>query len=197
MRSPSTKVLLALGLATGLWTTAFSAGAQPAKPAEQKPAAAPAPAPVGVEPQTTTASFGDWVLRCQRTGTDKEATRICEVDQTIQVQGQAAPIAQIGFVRMQKNEAPRLTLALPVNVSFPSSPKIATDGKEPIELAWRRCVPAGCIAEATLRDETVRQLKALQGAGKIESKDAGGHDFSLGLSFRGLSQAMDALAKEP
>jgi hypothetical protein len=45
------------------------AQAQTAKPAPHPPAAerpaAPQPVPVGAEPQSTTATFGDWVLRCR------------------------------------------------------------------------------------------------------------------------------------
>src|SRR5262245_4714411 len=52
---------------------------QTAQPA-QTPAAA---AQVDSEPQATTAAFGDWVLRCQRTGTGSEARRNCEMVQSI------------------------------------------------------------------------------------------------------------------
>lgn len=173
-----------------------AAGAQPAKPADQKPAPVPAATPASAEPQATTASFGDWVLRCQHLGADKDSTRLCEVDQIIQVQGQNAPVAQVGIVRPQKSEPLRATVVLPINVTFPSAPKISFDGKQPIELSWRRCVPVGCVADVALSDETLRLLRAAQGAGKIESRDGAGRDFSLAISSRGLSQALDALARE-
>ncbi|WP_271023478.1 hypothetical protein [Rhizobium sp. RCAM05973] len=65
-------------------------------------AAAPASsaAPVSSEPNTTTASFGDWTLRCQRVGEAGKATRVCEVAQAMQVQGQTAPVAQIAIGRL-------------------------------------------------------------------------------------------------
>jgi len=46
-----------------------------------KPAATPAspPPPVPSEPGVTTASYGDWMLRCQRLGPPEKPTRLCEV----------------------------------------------------------------------------------------------------------------------
>ena len=65
--------LLALGLLCAATAAlpaalAFAQGGKPAPAAPAKPAAVP------TEPGSTTASFGDWVLRCQRGGGDKPAS---------------------------------------------------------------------------------------------------------------------------
>lgn len=69
-------------------------------------------------PQSTTAVFGDWGLRCVGPREGGPTQHICEVVQSIQVQGQAAPIAQIALGRLQKADPLRLTVVLPNNVSF-------------------------------------------------------------------------------
>jgi hypothetical protein len=46
--------------------------------------------PVSVNPERTTASFGDWVLRCESVGTPIK--RVCEVAQAFTMQGHTAPI---------------------------------------------------------------------------------------------------------
>jgi invasion protein IalB len=68
---------------------------------------------------------------------------------------------------------------------------------EPLDLGWRKCLPGGCIADALLKDEVLRHWRTQTSAGRISWTDAAGHDLAIGLSFRGLTQALDALSKEP
>ncbi len=74
--------------------------------------------PVSSEPGTTIASYGDWVLRCQRVGAQGKTTRVCEVAEMIQVQGQNTPIAQVAIGRMARGEPLRLTAAVPPGGDF-------------------------------------------------------------------------------
>lgn len=152
---------------------------------------------ISSDPQLTTASFGDWVERCQRVNANSEARRVCEVALTVTASGQTAPLAELAIGRMKRSDPLRLTLVLPVNVSFPSAPKIALgDGDDPLELVWRQCVPAGCFAEAAFGAETQRAWREAKSA-KVELKSAAGQTFNFAVSLRGLPQALDAMSKEP
>ncbi|HEV7328998.1 MAG TPA: invasion associated locus B family protein [Bosea sp. (in: a-proteobacteria)] len=180
---------------------AASAVAQPAAPkptSSPSPAAAPAVQPVSTEPSSTTASFADWVLRCQRVSEAAKASRICEVAQILQSQGQQAPIAQIAIGRAAAGEPLRVTAVMPVSVTFPSVVQITIGEKDtkPLELGWRRCIPSGCFADAPLGDDVVKQWRKAAEAGRIVFRDAAGRDLALPLSVRGLDQAIEALAKE-
>lgn len=157
---------------------------------------APKAAPVPSTPERTTASFGDWVMRCDAAPTP--AKRVCEVAQLMTVQGQAAPVAQVAFGRTARGEPMRATLVLPVAVLLTIKPKILSekDDKSPLEVSWQRCVPGGCIASATVADDVMVRLGAHTEPGSILFKDAAEHDAALPLSFRGLTQALAALAKE-
>jgi invasion protein IalB len=161
-----------------------------------KPPAGP-PAPVSSTPERTTASFGDWVVRCD--AAPAPAKRVCEVAQAMTVQGQSAPVAQIAFGRATRAEPMRASVALPVAVTLTAKPKILSekDDKSPIELTWQRCIPGGCIASATVTDDVMARLGARTEPGGIAFKDAAEHDIAIPLSFRGLTQALAALAKEP
>jgi invasion protein IalB len=169
--------------------------AQTAKPT---PAPSTTQAPVSDEPAATTASYGDWVMRCQRTGEGDKAVRICEAAQTVQVQGQAAPIAQIGIGRLSPGEPMRITVVLPPNIALPSIVHIAADEKDEsgIDLTWRRCLPGSCIADANFDPETIKDWRGRSVAGKLTFKDATGRVLTIPFSFRGLAQSLDALAKE-
>ena len=174
--------------------------AQTPKPATSAPTVkSGALRPVDAEPNSTSASFGDWVLRCQRLGDGAETLRLCEVAQQIRAQDQQSPIAELAIGRLKKSDPLRLTIVLPVNITFANSPSFSADGKEPetLDLGWRKCLPGGCIADAPLKEEALRRWRVLTSAGRITWKDATGRDLAIGLSFRGLAQALDALNKEP
>ena len=152
---------------------------------------------VDAEPTSTVASFGDWVLRCQRTGSGSETQRVCEVAQQIRTQEQQT-VAELAIGRVKKSDSLRLTMVLPVNVTMPNPPTFAADGTNPdvLDLGWRKCLPGGCIADTVLKDDALGRWKAQTGSGRITWKDATGRDLAIGISFRGLSQALDALGRQ-
>ncbi|HEV2542596.1 MAG TPA: invasion associated locus B family protein [Methylobacterium sp.] len=161
--------------------------------------AAPTAPPVPAEPGTTSASYGDWVMRCQRGGSAEKPVRVCEVAQSMQVQGQTQPIAQIAVGRVGAGQPLQITILLPPNVAFPSSVRVLMDDKDAagVELAWRRCLPGVCVADAALKEEPLRRWRGAAGSGRIAFKNAGGQEITIPLSFRGLAQALDALTREP
>lgn len=170
-----------------------SAAAQTAKPGAQQAAA---PAPVGPDPSVTTASYGDWTARCEKGAGDK-AQRICEAVQTVRLPNQQVAVAQIAFGHATNAEPLKLVVVLPVDVWFPSTVRISSGEKDPagVELAWRRCLPVGCFAESAGSDEAARRWRSETGQGRILYKDGLNRDVTLPVSFRGLAQALDALAK--
>ncbi|KQQ26400.1 invasion protein [Methylobacterium sp. Leaf123] len=169
-------------------------------PGAKASSAAPAAPPVPSEPGVTTASYGDWVLRCQRVGTAEKPARLCEVSQAMQVQGQAAPIDQVAIRRLPGETELRVTALLPVAVSFPSTVRIGLeekDAKGPVlDLAWQRCLSGGCLADGAGEGGGLKRWREAEAPGRLMFKDAGGQEVAIPLSFRGLAPALDALAKE-
>jgi invasion protein IalB len=175
-------------------------GSPQQKSAPTSPQTAPPapPAQADSEPQATTASFGDWVLRCQRTGTGSEARRNCELVQSVILKGQQAPVAQFGFGKLAPTDPLHVTAAIPHNITFPSAVRVAIDEKDPqaFDLPWVRCLPAACFAAAVPKDDLLKRWRAQTGAGRLTFKDARGQDVNLPISFNGLAPGLDALAKE-
>ncbi|MCW2273444.1 hypothetical protein GJ654_05625 [Rhodoblastus acidophilus] len=168
--------------------------AMPAFAEDKKP-------PLGAEPATTTAAYGDWLLRCQRLGEPDKARKICEIVQTVQAsrQGQPQkPIAQLAFGRIKPSEPMRVTAHLPVNILLPSVAKFSTSDKDakPVDLPWRRCIQSGCFADGVLDDALWKALHEQTENGSLEFTDAGSRPIKLPISFHGFAQAADALAKE-
>lgn len=93
--------------------------------------------------------------------TDKPE-RVREVSQTMQVQGQSAPVAQFAIGCVGKSEPLRATVVVPPSVSFPSSALVTIEkDSSSLELTWRRCLPGGCFADLAVTDN---QLKRWRGA---------------------------------
>ena len=169
----------------------FSVSYAQAQPSRQQAAAPPA-APA--QPQQTTASFADWTLRCTRPA---GAAQMCEVVQI--VTNQDRPIAQIAFGRVAKGQPIHLTILVPTNVTLTPAPALRTarESDAPVlELAWRRCLPAGCLAESTMTEDVMRRTRTGAEAARITFADGAGRLVSLPFSPSGLGQALDALGKE-
>jgi invasion protein IalB len=194
-----TSLLIGAGLI--VFTVAAQAGLtaamdmSPDPAVKQTPTVAPPKKDAG--PEMTTATFGDWIMRCQPVS-DQPGRRACEIAQNIVVQGQAAPIAQLAFSRTAPNEPLYLTAVLPTNVTFPSAVRISIDERDdkPVDVAWKRCLPAGCFANIAMTDAILTRWRAQDGAGRLVFKNGTGQDSQLPISFRGLARALDWLNKE-
>ncbi len=186
-------IFLAVCLAATHAFAQSAAAPSAAKPAPPKPAAPS----VSSEPESTTASFGDWTLRCTRVTGLSSKGKLCEIVQAITIQGQSGPIAQIAIGRVNAEEPLKLTAQLPNNVTFPSTVHFAVEEKETLsaDLSWKRCLPGGCYADVDVKDEQIAKWRPQADKGRLTFKDATGREIQLPFSFKGLSQALDALEK--
>lgn len=154
--------------------------------------------PVRSEPETTTATYGVWTLRCTHRQMGDIDQRVCEVEQTVVPQGQQNPIAQIAIGRLSPKDDFRITVVLPSNITFQNGPRVTSGAKDPgVTLTWRRCVPGACIADVAVKDDTLRGWHAVAAdTGRLFFTNASGQNVAIEFSFRGFGQAMDALTKE-
>jgi invasion protein IalB len=123
---------------------------------------------------------------------------VCEVSQGVAVEGQQGWIAQVAVGRAPGSKELRLTVVLPTNISLQRLPKLRIEGKEAqaADLSWTRCVPGGCFASSVVSDDLMRRLRARTEPGVVSFVDAAEREITIPLSFRGLPQALDGLAKE-
>jgi invasion protein IalB len=161
-----------------------------------KPAEAPKAAPAPAGPDTTTETFGDWSILCAAPAAGA-SDRSCEVDTTLTLRGQSAPFARIAFVRAAKDKPTHIIAIVPVNVSNAAGVKIESDpGKSEIDLPFKSCVPAGCVAEAELTKDQLQGFHApTKTAGQITLVDASGKSATVQFSLRGVDQALDSFFK--
>ena len=164
--------------------------------------AADAPPPVSTEPQNTSATYGDWTLRCSRTAQGDKEVRVCEVvlPFVAQAQGQSQTIGQlaIGHITTNTKDPLHVTFIVTPNVAFPSDVKLMSDDKDaqPVTLSWSSCTAQACRADGEFKDDLLKRWRALTANGKLVFKAATTEQpVPLPISTRGLAQALDALAK--
>ncbi|MFG1426289.1 invasion associated locus B family protein [Roseixanthobacter glucoisosaccharinicivorans] len=202
-RSGSAKLLAGLvflGL-TGqaLAQSSAPAGAPPAQAAPKKPApakpAAPAPAAAADDaPSRTSATYEDWVVRCERP--EGATAKVCEVSQTLQIgDKQQGLVAQIAFGRLKADTPLLLVLQLPAGVWLPAGARFTYDEKaKPVALSYKFCIRA-CIADIELSAADAAALAGAKGSGKLEFQDRSQTPISLPISFNGLATALAARDK--
>ncbi|MGA7966382.1 MAG: invasion associated locus B family protein [Gammaproteobacteria bacterium] len=143
-------------------------------------------------PQRTTATYGDWTVRCAMNG----KTKLCEMTQATQIKGRQQPITQIAIGRQSKKGPVKLVFEAPVDVWLPAGVTLATGNKKAdISASFSRCVPAGCIAETDIDQNQIKELSHLKKSGKLQFKDARKQLVAIPVSFKGFGDAYDALQK--
>jgi len=159
---------------------------------------ATAPTPIVGTPVQTTATYGDWVLRCARGGEGQTGPQTCEIVQTLVLQGQQQPIAQVAVGSIDKTSPLRLTVVVPTAISFSKTATIvgAAGTANLFELVWRRCLPSGCFADFVLSPDAIKTMRARTEPANLVFRDAGERDITLPFSMRGFVQSLDAMAKE-
>lgn len=166
--------------------------AQTQRPAQSAPSAS-VPGAVS-QPDNTTATYGDWLLRCQQ----GVGTRVCEIVQTIEQQGQRGPIALVALGRPVKSEPYKLVVQVPPNLTLGNNAgvRVSVGEKEDALAVFQRCTPGGCFGEAQLSDDAFRRWRALSDAGQLRYQDSAKREVTLPISFRGFTAAADALLRE-
>jgi invasion protein IalB len=163
----------------------------------------------GEEPQATTATYGAWTLRCAApppappatdakaapaTSSPSPGVQQCEIAQSVQVQGQQAPIVQIAVGRSEQNGPLRFVVQVPVGSWLPAGVNVQiADKGDPIALTYKRCLPGACLADtefsAALRDT----MKAQKTDGKITFQLVADKALTVPISFNGFASALEAM----
>ena len=163
--------------------------------AAQTPAPPPAAAAPSA-PQQTTASYEDWIVRCE-TQPGSPPQKHCEMVQFTQVRGGQGIVSQIAIGRPVKGQPVKLVIQLPIGVWLPTGIKLIAGAKDTgLLTTFKRCLPNACFADAEINADTIRKFRTTSEAGQIQFKDGNQKDGTLPVSFKGFGTAYDALQKE-
>ncbi|OYX14922.1 MAG: hypothetical protein B7Z15_02285 [Rhizobiales bacterium 32-66-8] len=146
-------------------------------------------------PSRTSATYDDWVVRCERNeGTG--GAKVCEVAQTLQIgSGQQAVTAQVVFGKLKADAPLRLVLQIPVGAWLPAGAQLTIgDNAKPIATTYKFCIRA-CIADVDLSAADAAALVKATGAGSLAFQDRNQTPIKLNISLNGLAAALAAREK--
>jgi|LNAP01.1.fsa_nt_gb invasion protein IalB len=175
------------------------AGSAIAQWATKPPSSTPAEkAQTSSTPDQTTATFGDWTLRCDRRLDLTPPQRICELLLVIHKPGETAAQAQIAIGRVAAGQALRITAVLPSNVALQTNPRVVIDGQRSSStaLSWTRCIAGACFADAEIPPDLLNALRSRTEPARLDYRDGTEREVTQAVSFRGVRPALDALAVE-
>jgi invasion protein IalB len=149
-------------------------------------------------PDHTTATFGDWTLRCDRRPDLSPPQRVCELGLAIQKAGETGVQAQMAIGRVAAGQPLRITAVLPPNVALRTNPRVVVEGLQlaPTLLSWTRCVAGACFADAEVSAELLKELRSRTEPSRLDYRDGTEREVVHSESFRGVRSALDALALE-
>ncbi len=195
-----------ISAATLVWLIASTGFAQspkapPAPPAVKAPAAPKALPGTESAAGLTSATFADWELLCRGAPVGdpaKPGGRSCEIMQSVFIQGQTSPFAQLAFGRLEGKGPLLFTVVVPHDVALATPMRLSLEegDKLPVDLPWVRCRPNGCFATAIINDGVLQRLQGRNDPGRISFVTGAGQNFVMPISLRGLSRALDGLARE-
>jgi invasion protein IalB len=145
---------------------------------------------VAPRPERTTASYGDWVLRCELPPGGAE--RSCEVAQTV-LDGRGQTLAQIIARRAAGNGGMQLSVQVGGSATVAEPLRLAVETQAVLTLRFRRCLPRGCFAEVQPTEMELGALLPRTEPIRLEFTDGDGQPVSIPASLRGLAASLDAL----
>ena len=168
---------LAVGLMGGLAGFAANASAAPAKPSNGS-----------VRPDTSSETFGSWVLRCGPTG------KGCYLYQTLARKKDRARLARVTiFAPRKKNGKLKLRVLLPLGIGLAKGTRLSVDKAASRKVPYLACWRPGCVIELTVPSLLERRLRV----GKILTLTAfaikGAKPLRFRFSLKGLSRAIRRL----
>ncbi|MEM1049570.1 MAG: invasion associated locus B family protein [Pseudomonadota bacterium] len=144
------------------------------------------------QPVQTTATYGDWTVRCRSVA--QKDDKLCEMIQVVPAKNKQGAVANLAVGRMPGEDKVRLVVQLPIGVHLPSrvAMKVGTDAVGDAE--FQSCFSNFCLARSDLDPAALKRLKD----GKVMTlafKDRALRDAAIQVSLKGFTAAHDATFK--
>ncbi|SHK81055.1 Invasion protein IalB, involved in pathogenesis [Roseovarius marisflavi] len=145
---------------------------------------------VDEDPSYIKATYGDWQMKCFRTGTAED---LCQMYQLLTEEA-GNPVAEFSLYRLPKS-APVVagaTIAVPLGTLLNEEIKIAIDGGKAKSYAYSFCTMGGCFARIGLAQADVDALKrGVMATLEIVPAQAPDQKVKISVSLNGFTAAFD------
>lgn len=111
------------------------------------------------KPLQTTATYGNWTVRCRADAEGGEA-KLCEMVQSLTAANAKGAIANIALGKPSEGVTMRLVVQIPNAVTLTEPVKISIAGDDLASLPYQTCFPNFCVAQTELSLEAIERFKA-------------------------------------
>lgn len=153
-------------------------------------------------PDALTENYRDWVLICQNSANAEtvQTGRLCEITQELRQAESGQRVLRITLTQSSdpSEDGVTLTLITPLGVRLADGVSLTLAEDDVAGAAFQTCLPAGCIATATLSPGIMERL-ARGGTATIGMFSTSGDRAQFEISLQGLSAAwrrLTALVQE-
>jgi invasion protein IalB len=149
-------------------------------------------------PTSLTETYRDWVVRCVTPaaaveGQTASPVRICEMTQELRQQDSGQRVLALSVIRSADDaNTASLTLVSPFGLLLSAGIQIEVSEAALLDMAFRTCLPAGCIALSDLTADQISVLAAGETATVILT-DTNGQTLRLDVSLAGFTAAWNRL----
>lgn len=149
---------------------------------------------------TTSATYGNWLLRCESRKVETRTVKACEVSTNVTVKGEngaSGTAAIVAFGRHPDKEGWQVALQLPIIVWLPTGAKLGIGDEAPlVDATFVACRPTLCSAGATVGDTVIARMRSATTDLTVNYRAQTQQAVKVTLPINGLSEALTALGKE-
>jgi len=158
------------------------------------------PVPVQAQsggPDTVSETYGDWTVRCSPDTSRAELppALACETSQELWQSESGQRLIAITLRRSDDGTRGTLTILAPFGLLLAAGLQIAVQDEVLVEMGFRTCLPAGCIAIAELEDATVEAMAQASQITINMTAAATGEPVMVPLLTQGFAAAWARLAR--
>ena len=165
--------------------------------------AAPVAAQDAPPPSAFSETHGAWILRCVADAEDGDSARRCAMEQRFiwrdPETGRESPLLTVTLTPAPGEDGVatlEATVTTPFGLLFAPGLRLSADDAAPATLAFRFCLPDGCLAQARLAPETLWSFRAGVTLRIVADPASGDRPFHVEGSLDGFSAAYARLAAE-
>ncbi|MEN5300415.1 invasion associated locus B family protein [Brucella sp. TWI559] len=144
------------------------------------------------QPKTVTETYGDWQAVCK----EKSGKRLCAAVQQVAGQIEGQPNAQQRLIALEiirSGTSATGSMILPFGIDVSKGVSLGLDGTQTNapRLAFKTCIPAGCIVPLEFGPQAVDALKDAKMISVRFEGAADGKEKTIDVSLRGFAAAFE------
>lgn len=142
-------------------------------------------------PSALSETYQNWAVRCATTNIANKPARICEMNQILRQRDTGKTLLTISLRTESTGAA--LTMIAPFGLKLSEGLRLEITDKPVLKMAFRTCLPAGCVAVNEIPIELINKMAAAADATIVMVGSANNQEIKVTVSLAGFTAAWNRL----